>query len=524
MKTSLYLITFISTLFLFSVINDIQAQPTIEWQKTFGGTGTEWPYAINTTSDNGFIIAGKTLSNNGDVTGFQGLSDYWIVKTDSVGMLQWQKTLGGTATEEAHSIQQTFDGGYIVVGWSNSLDGDVTGNHGVDDVWVVKLSNNGSIEWQKTLGGTNTDWAWSIKQIADSNYVIVGSTFSNDGDVSGNHGDYDVWLVKLSDAGNIIWQQTLGGTSSDQARTVEQTSDGGFIVAASSQSNNGDVSGNHGDYDILVVKLDSQGIIQWQKSLGGSSADIQYGALQTNDEGYFISGVTTSNNGDVSGFHGTSDFWVVKLDNQGNLQWQKCLGGTWADQGRDAKQTIDGGYIVAGYAKSINGDLTNNFGGEDAWLVKLDTAGNIEWQKTFGGSYDEQVNSILQISNEDFAFASYTNSNDYNVTNNHGQADFWIVKLNQVNTANDFLESDANFNVFPNPAKENMTIISNKIYTQPFEISIFNSLGEVLLYKHVTTPTKNTLLNISQLNNGVYFLNIVSNGSSYYHKKIIIMK
>ncbi len=231
-------------------------------------------------------------------------------------LIEWQKSLGGTGGDFASSIQQTSDGGYIVAGYSGSNDGDVTGNHGNTDYWIVKLDNTGAIQWQKSLGGTSNDFASSIQQTSDGGYIVAGYNGSNNGDITGNHGGgTDSWVVKLDSTGTIQWQKSLGGTSLDYASSIQQTNDGGYIIAGESSSDNGDVTVNHGGLDFWVVKLDTVGIIQWQKSLGGTSDDGAYSIQQTSDEGYIVAGYSGSNDGDVTGHHGGSDFdyWVVKL-------------------------------------------------------------------------------------------------------------------------------------------------------------------------------------------------------------------
>jgi hypothetical protein len=235
------------------------------------------------------------------------------VKLSATGAIQWQKCLGGSGWDVATSIQQTSDGGFIVAGRTNSNDGDVTGNHGNDDFWVVKLSATGEIQWQKSLGGSNDDWATSIQQTSDGGFIVAGSTDSNDGDVTGNHGNDDFWVAKLSSTGAIQWQKSLGGSGDELAESTQQTSDGGFIVTGWTTSNDGDVTGNHGGKDFWVVKLSSTGAIQWQKSLGGSGTDVAESIQQTSDGGFIVAGYTASNDGDVTGNHGYDDFWVVKL-------------------------------------------------------------------------------------------------------------------------------------------------------------------------------------------------------------------
>jgi len=439
-----------------------KSAPPIIWQKALGGSKNDVAYSIQQTSDGGFIVAGGTRSNDGDVGGwhwgygvYAPYSDYWVVKLDSSGNIEWQKALGGSKDDGAYSIQQTNDGGYIVAGWTYSNDWDVGGWHRgynnsfgfvlpYSDYWIVKLGRNGNIQWQKALGGSGEDVAYSIQQTRHGwGYIVAGYTKSNNGDVSGNHGKEDFWVVKLDGNGNIQWQKALGGSGEDVAYSVQQTSDGGFIIAGWTKSNDGDVSGNHGDGDAWIVKLDENGNIQWQRALGGSRNDEARSIQQTSDGGFIVAGLTKSNDGDVSGWHEGygkygpySDYWIVKLDRDGNTEWQKALGGSDDDWALSIKQTSDGGYIVAGYTKSNDGDVSGYHGDYDAWIVKLDSSGNIQWQKALGGSDDDRAYSIQQTRDGGYIVAGRTESNDGDVNGWHKghdivgcTADFWIVKL-----------------------------------------------------------------------------------------------
>jgi hypothetical protein len=308
--------------------------------------------------------------------------------------LVWQKCLGGSSWDYANSIQQTTDGGYIVAGFAYSNDGDVSGNHGADDCWIVKLDGAGNITWQKCLGGSFWDEAYSIQQTPDGGYIVAGYASSNNGNVSGNHGAGDYWIVKLDGAGNIGWQKCLGGGSVDVAYSVKQTTDGGYIVAGFTYSNDGDVSGNHGRSDYWLVKLDGAGNIAWQKCLGGSSEDEAWSTQQTADGGYIVAGYTYSNDGNVSGNHGADDYWIVKLDGAGNITWQKCLGGSSGDEAFSIQQTIDGGYIVAGDASSNDGNVSGNHGGSDYWVLKLGKLlGGFKFDTGFMDSYEDLLRS-----------------------------------------------------------------------------------------------------------------------------------
>jgi uncharacterized repeat protein (TIGR01451 family) len=421
MKAILILLT--ALLYTTALLSQVQ----IQWQKCLGGTGYDQANAIQQTTDGGYIVAGWTQSINGDVSGNHGGEDFWVVKLDMTGNIQWQKCLGGTGYDRAHSIQQTTDGGYIVAGHTNSNNGDVSGNNGYYDMWVVKLDYQGNILWQKCLGGTGYDRAHSIQQTTDGGYIVAGYTYSNNGDVSGNHGDSDMWVVKLDPQGNIQWQKCLGGTNWEEVWSVRQTTDGGYIVAGSTCSNDGDVSGNNGGSDMWEVKLDHQGNIQWQKCLGGTSDDYAYSIQQTTDGGYIVAGYTRSNDGDVSGYNGGySDMWVVKLDPHGDLLWQKCIGGTDWDEARYIEQIQDGGYLVAGLSVIIGNQY-------DFFVVKLDILGNLQWQKHIGGTTWDWAYSIKQTTDRGFIVAGWTNSINGDIIGNNGSEDMWVVKLIEPN-------------------------------------------------------------------------------------------
>ncbi len=422
--------------FCFTLFNSFGQTPAaIQWQSCLGGTNSENGQDIQQTIDGGYIAIGSTNSNDGNVTGHHGGSDVWVVKQDASGVLEWQKCLGGIGDDGGSSIQQTIDGGYVLLGSTGSNDGDVSGNHGgFRDVWVVKLDASGVLEWQKCLGGMGDDFGSSIQQTIDGGYVLLGSTGSNDGDVSGNHGGfYDVWVVKLDATGVLDWQKCLGGTDGELGYSIQQTTLGECILVGYTYSNNGDVFGYHGNGDVWVVKLDASGILQWQKCLGGTDVERGFSIQKTIDGGSILAGYTSSYDGDVSGYHGGYDTWVVKLDATGALEWQKCLGGMGDEFGNSIKQTVDAGYILVGKTSSYDGDVSGNHGQDDAWVVKLDSYGVIQGQKCIGGLWHENGNSIQPTFDGGYILLGNASFNNGDVSGNHGQDDAWVVKLIECN-------------------------------------------------------------------------------------------
>ena len=488
-------------LFLIPIINaHVHAQtPIIEWQKSLGGSNDEVAMTIKQTSDGGYIVAGNSSSNNYDVSGNHGSADYWVVKINDTGAIQWQKSLGGISSDQAYSIQQTSDGGYIVAGSTFSNDGNVTGFHGSVDYWIVKLNSSGVILWEKCLGGTGGEDAYSIQQTSDGGYIIAGQSNSNDGNVSGNHGGIDYWVVKLNDTGSIQWEKSLGGSGDDIAHVIRQTSDGGYIVAGVSNSTNGEVTGNHGLGDCWVVKLNDTGAVQWQKSFGGSNEDEGWSVQQTSDGGYIVGSRSKSNNGDVSGNHGGYDYWVVKINDTGAIQWQKSFGGSGDDYLMSIKQISNGGYIVAGWTFSNNGDVSGNHGSvlPDYWIINLSSSGSIQWQNCLGGSGDDEASEIQQTSDGGYIVAGVSNSTDGEVSGNHGGYDYWVVKLSPTLGIHNLNQNK--IKVGPNPTNGNIYITG----TDKANIKIYNCIGQL-----VKDANNVNYISISEFPSGLYLIKL----------------
>lgn len=425
---------------LMKISNNVSPN-SIEWEKCLGGSDAEVASTIIQTLDGGYIVAGFTTSNDGDITDPHSsfpYNDYWVVKLNVVGAIEWERCIGGSSYESANSIVQTLDGGYIVAGFTSSRDGDVSDYQGAINYWIVKLSSTGVIKWEKCFGRGGEERAYSIGQTIDGGYIIAGEA----GPHSGLY-----WIVKIDSIGSVEWEKPLAGGSVEKARSIVQTLDGGYIVAGESRITTVNEGEHHGDFDFRIVKLNAVGNIEWEKFHGGSGRDKGYSIVQTLDSGYIAAGWTTSTDGDVTGHHGGySDYWIVKLNAVGNIEWEKCLGGTENDEAYSIVQTLDGEYIVAGCSKSNDGDVTGNrHGNYDYWIVKLDSSGIIKWQKCLGGDGDDTANSITQTYDGGYIVAGMTQSSNGDVTGNHGTADFWVVKLSPEYVQEDI--SDSTFSI-----------------------------------------------------------------------------
>lgn len=233
---------------------------TVHWERCFGGSSIDIFRALDNTEDGGCILVGESWSSDGDVPSNAGQGDFWMVKLDPDGALQWTKSFGGSQTENPRAIKRTSDGGYIVTGVTNSSDGDITGHQGLDDVWVVKVSAMGELLWQRTYGGSNTDSGNDVITYPDGSHLVVGWTNSSDGDVSSNIGQADGWLLRLNADGSLRWQKTFGGSSSEIFQSSYQTNDDAVVLTGYTFSNDGDVSGNHGGGDFWLVKLEAEAV------------------------------------------------------------------------------------------------------------------------------------------------------------------------------------------------------------------------------------------------------------------------
>ena len=359
--------------------------------------------------------------------------------------VQWQNTLGSTSYEFLNTIDQTSDGGYIMGGYTDSnIGGDKSENSwGVEDYWIVKMDNAGNIVWENTVGGGNYDKLYAVEETPDGGYIVGGQSLSGGGwgDKSeSNKGGYDYWIVKLDEDGVVEWDRSYGGLGNDQLYNVQPTSDGGYIIAGTSDSGiSGDKTENRvGNSDYWVIKTDASGNIIWQNDIGGLMFDNVYSAYETADGGYILGGTSTSGiSGDkTAGNYGVVDYWIVKLNSAGTVIWDKTIGGTLNDYLYAVIPTADGGSIACGMSESgLTGNKTDNTNGlYDYWVVKLDNSGNITWQNSIGGTGNDYafVNAIDQTSDGGYAIAGYSQSliSGDKTEANTGSWDYWILKIN----------------------------------------------------------------------------------------------
>lgn len=386
----------VSVLLCFSLVTSAKAVSM--WNRTYGGESADTAQSLVEASDGGYAIAGTWNSSYSE--------DSWLVKTDSFGYMQWNKTYGGTGKDGAGTLIVVADGGYAMAGYTTSFGiGDY-------DSWLVKLDAFGNMEWNETYGGKDNDYASSLVATSDGGYALAGiwnyTTYYELGDGSAFpvlHGDF--WLVKTDAYGNMQWSKTYGGTADDGAISLVATSDGGYAITGYTRSFGA------GDSDFWLVKTDALGNMEWSKTYGGTSSDFPYSLIETSDGGYTLVGTTKSLG--AGGF----DFWLLKTDSLGYIEWSNTYGGTDNDMAHSLVATSDGGYAIAGQTLSFGS------GDYDFWLVKTNEFGNMRWNKTYGGTAGDAAIALISSSDEGYALVGNTRS--FGVG-----GDFWLVKTDEL--------------------------------------------------------------------------------------------
>lgn len=409
--------------------------PEVSFIKTLGGSVNESGRSVVATNDGGYAIAGFTQSIDGDIATTKSTIqyDFWVLKFDNQDNIQWQKTYGGTKDDKAYKLIQTNDNGFVIAGYAKSDDIDATSNNGFDDVWIVKIDTNGSIIWQTNTGFSGTDQGFSVIQTSDGGYFlgsildVTASGGAGNSKSSAKHAGGDYWGVKLNANGSVQWRKYFGGANTDTCYDVTETSDG-YLLVGSSDSNDVDIKNSKGSYDFWIVKIDKNGTLLWEKSFGGSEIDEARAITQTNDGNFIIVGDTRSSDKDVIKNNGGADVWAIKITTQGELLWQKNYGGSSFDVGYSIRKTLDNSFIISGSSRSADNNFINK-GQNDALIMKIDTSGKLLWQKTVGGSEIDFCYDATELTNGNIIAVGESNSNNQDITTNKGFSDLLIIKL-----------------------------------------------------------------------------------------------
>ncbi len=507
------------------IIIDCNSQPVIVWEKTLGGTNHE--YSCNTipTSDGGMAFVGFSESDDVDVSDNNGGVDLWVGKLDSDGVLTWSYLYGGSETDKGFDILQTDDGGYMVAGMTASFDGDVTGHQGSwnNDFWVLKLSPEGELTWAKCYGGPNDESGAAIAQTTEGDFYIAGTTYSDDGDITINLGENDFWVIKIDSDGTLLHQKSIGGSMVDEGISLCATADNGCIVCGRTFSSDNDAVGYHDGSDMLVAKLSTTLTVEWSACYGGSETEECNSIVQLDDESFAALGYTsTHNNGDVTGHHGsqgTDDFWLLKLSSTGDLTSAKCFGGSSDDQANGLIATSDGNFVLCGLTNSNDGDVS----GFHTSMFEPDV-------------WVAEVNSIGDLiwqrccggSAQDEGFNVFELSNNTFVVTAFTYSSNFDVTNNygsadawifKITNLSEISNAidDGMLTVYPNPANDYLNIEISDANNYCF-VEISNIVGSVL--KSSRLNNNQNIIDISDLSKGVYFVHVTI-GESKITNKII---
>jgi hypothetical protein len=518
----------------------------IEWNNCYGGSASDNVYDIIELNSE-FYILGGTGSNDGDISYNHGQGDVWLVKTDSTGSIIWEKTYGGSDGEIGHRIFFNNENGFYILARTGSDDGDISYNPFPNSVsfWILKLDIDGNIIWEKVVGGNGPDDMSTGTVTNDGGIVAMGYSGSEYGDVSINYGLYDIWMIKLSSEGEIEWDFTMGTDGQDFGQAIIQTYDGGFLVGGASKLTGG---GNlncecNGQADGVLVKLDSDRNIEWQECYGGSDSDGIWGMMELND-GYLISAYGSSNDGDLtgSGWHGSGDIWVIKINLLGEINWQKCYGGS-ASEAAKVIYELENSFVLFGSTRSQNGDVTNNHSVSefdyDIWFLKIDSTGELLYQSCYGGGGNDFLEfGVVKKGDNNYVIAAYTDygpSYDVGCTphGGNGDEDWWVFEIKDTTVGVQETTLNQQLKAYPNPASNYVIFEFPTIHTassvalaevesgeKPHPmLTITNTLGQQVAQLEIK-DTK-TVWDTRQVYSGVYFYRVVIENTTYSGKTVI---
>jgi hypothetical protein len=507
MRTSILLVAAME-----AVAASSQTPPPIEWQHRYGGTGNDVGYSISRTSDGGYLGCSATQSSDGTVTGHHGGADIWLVKMDAVGNLEWEHCYGGTGSEMAKcAALEAPNGGYILAGRTYSTDGDVSCPVTAGRLWVARIDISGDVLWDLCPAGLAVNSFGGIAPAHDGGWIICGSTWTDGGSDCGQ-GLADLWLGHVSDAGQLLWSRCYGGSQADGASSIMATSDGAYLVTGSTRSNDGDLTGINPYWNGppppqsphatgWVMKVDAVGDIIWQSCYGGSGDDELIAAAETTDGKFWVTGNTSSTDGDLADNHGDFDGWVVLLDHDGALLGQRCIGGSDQERIYSVVSLPNGNGLVAGDTRSPDGDVSMSFGGGDSWIVEVNASLDIVWQKSYGGTQFDSWRDMEASVDAGILLLGSVWSEDGDLMDHpgHGFGDTWVMKLALWSGTGVEDQADENgILLFPNPTTGDLQLQWSGLHGDGWQLQIIDALGRVVhsmpqvhaMQSRLTLPTR----------------------------------
>lgn len=416
------------------IFSDSNTIPEIHFVKTLGGSKNDVAQVIINTNDEGYAVLGHTQSSDFDIKNKTNDSyDFWFLKFDSDNNLEWSKTFGGSDDDRGRDAIQTNDNGFLITGFSRSSDGDVSSNQGNYDFWTLKLDATGTIIWEKSFGFSGSDQAYVVKETTDNGFLLGGSldvsASGGQGNSKSRHAGGDFWLIKIDENGAKLWSRYFGGLFTDTLYDIEETNNGDYLLVGSSDSSDTDITNNIGDYDFWIVKLDKEGNKIWEKNYGGTQPDEAYTITKTADNQFLIAGNSRSADVNVSQNRGSSDIWLIKINGDGDLIWEKSYGGSNFEIANKIIKGNQGNFYLTGSSRSLDFDVSKNEGNKDIWIIKINENGNLIWEKSIGGSELDEANGIIETSNNGIIIVGESWSSDIEISENKGFSDAFILNL-----------------------------------------------------------------------------------------------
>ncbi|MEM8900851.1 MAG: OmpA family protein, partial [Bacteroidota bacterium] len=423
----LYLIVF------FLVLPLLSPAQVAFWQKYFGGSGFDLGQEVIVKEDGTILVAAEAYSSDKFMEGnHSSQSDICLFQYSTQEIIFWKKFYGGSGEESISQLIETKDGGYAFIGTTGSQDGDINRPNGQLDIWVVKLDDLGNIEWAENYGGTGNDRGFAILETSDGGFLIGGESGSMNGNMlSERHNGLECWIAKLNKRGSILWERHIGGDANERIVALKEVTREEYTVVSASSSRNGDKGDAFGKKDVWVLGLDAVGNIMWQSTIGGEANDDVHDVIIDADGNLLMAGTTFSTSIHIQKQQGKGDAWLLKTTNKGEVIWSKTFGGSRADGGSKVIQTYDGGYLLCGMARSINGDVLANNGYYDGWVIKTNAFGTEIWSRTLGYEGKDMLMSVQELPEGGFIGVGFSEQLEEGtqLPGHNGNLDIWLCNF-----------------------------------------------------------------------------------------------